>query len=72
MIATLQFDLATEREDFTIATKAPELVDALLEFADLLRQHRKYETAPATGAEMLERLTTKFYQILDDRDINLG
>lgn len=72
MDGTLKFNLPDERDEFEIAVKAQALHSALWDYKHYLRDELKYnDKLTSKECLLLEKIQTKFYQILNDNGILL-
>lgn len=68
MKAKLEFDLPEENEEFKLATKAIDYYCALDDIRQYIRQLYKYDDV---GEVSIDELHDKFWEILNDRGIDL-
>lgn len=71
MKATLKFNLPDEQFEFDNAVKSNKMWHALTEIKDELRRIWKYEDLKENEFEMVERIREKFFEILQENEINL-
>jgi hypothetical protein len=71
MKATLEFNLPDEDAEFYCATKGTAMLNALWEINSELRTLWKYEELNDEEWKIVERIREKFFDILQDNDINL-
>ena len=65
---TIKFKLPKERDEFILATKGGDYYSCLWELAQYLREEWKYEDKKYLS---IEETRAKFYNILEDHNINL-
>lgn len=61
------FDLPQEAEEYKLASNGSKYYCALWDILDLLREKRKY----GEPSEEIEELSTKIYEILAERNIEI-
>lgn len=71
MEATLKFNLPDDEFEFNCAVKSTKMYFALTEIKDELRAIWKYEELKENQFEMVERIREKFFEILQENEINL-
>ena len=71
MKATLEFNLPDEDAEFYCATKGQAMLNALWEIQTELRTLWKYEELNEDEFKMVERIREKFFDILQNNEINL-
>ena len=71
MKATLKYNLPDEQFEFESAVKSMKMFFALTEIKDELRAIWKYEELKENQFEMVERIREKFFEILQENEINL-
>ena len=71
MKATLKFNLPDDQFEFDNAVKSNKMWHALTEIKDELRRIWKYEDLKENEFEMVERIREKFFEILQENEINL-
>jgi hypothetical protein len=73
--ATLEFDLEKpeDLEEFKRVTKALDMAIALWDIDQYLRAQTKYapDSMPQEAYDALDQAREKFYQILNERNINM-
>jgi len=71
MKATLEFNLPDDQAEFDFATQGSKMYNALWEISQELRTLWKYEELDEKEWDMVERIRNKFFEILEDNQINL-
>jgi len=71
MDATLKYNLPDDQFEFESAVKSTKMFFALTEIKDELRAIWKYEDLKENQFEMVERIREKFFEILQENEINL-
>jgi hypothetical protein len=71
MKATLEFNLPEDQAEFDFATQGSKMYNALWEISQELRTLWKYEELDEKEWDMVERIRNKFFEILEDNQINL-
>jgi hypothetical protein len=71
MKATLKYNLPDDQFEFESAVKSMKMFFALTEIKDELRSIWKYEELKENQFEMVERIREKFFEILQENEINL-
>ena len=71
MDATLKYNLPDDQFEFECAVKSNKMFFALTEIKDELRAIWKYEELKENQFEMVERIREKFFEILQENEINL-
>jgi hypothetical protein len=71
MKATLKYNLPDDQFEFDSAVKSMKMFFALTEIKDELRAIWKYEELKENQFEMVERIREKFFEILQENEINL-
>jgi len=71
MKATLKYNLPDDQFEFDSAVKSNKMFFALTEIKDELRSIWKYEELKENQFEMVERIREKFFEILQENEINL-
>ena len=71
MKATLKYNLPDDQFEFDNAVKSTKMFFALTEIKDELRSIWKYEELKENQFEMVERIREKFFEILQENEINL-
>jgi nitroimidazol reductase NimA-like FMN-containing flavoprotein (pyridoxamine 5'-phosphate oxidase superfamily) len=71
MKATLKYNLPDDQFEFDNAVKSNKMWHALTEIKDELRTIWKYEELKENQFEMVERIREKFFEILQENEINL-
>lgn len=71
MKAKLIFNLPDDQFEFDNAVKSNKMWHALTEIKDELRRIYKYEDLKENQFEMVERIREKFFEILQENEINL-
>jgi len=71
MDATLKYNLPDDQFEFESAVKSTKMFFALTEIKDELRAIWKYEELKENQFEMVERIREKFFEILQENEINL-
>lgn len=69
MEVIFKFDPYEDREDLAIFQKSKDYYCALDDIRELIRKHTKY--GPEDEAVTWEDLRTQFYEIINDRNIEL-
>ena len=71
MKATIEYNLPEDQFEFDNAVKSMKMWHALNEIKDELRRIYKYEDLKENDFEMVERIREKFFEILQENEINL-
>jgi hypothetical protein len=71
MKATIEYNLPDDQFEFDNAVKSNKMWHALTEIKDELRRIWKYEELKENQFEMVERIREKFFEILQENEINL-
>lgn len=71
MKATIEYNLPDDQFEFDNAVKSNKMFFALTEIKDELRAIWKYEDLKENQFEMVERIREKFFEILQENEINL-
>jgi hypothetical protein len=71
MKATIEFNLPDEDAEFYCATKGTAMLNALWEINTELRKLWKYEELSDEEWKIVERIREKFFEILQENEINL-
>ena len=71
MKATIEYNLPDDQFEFDNAVKSNKMWHALTEIKDELRRIYKYEDLKENQYEMVERIREKFFEILQENEINL-
>ena len=71
MKATLKYNLPDDQFEFDSAVKSMKMWHSLTEIKDELRSIWKYEELKENQFEMVERIREKFFEILQENEINL-
>jgi len=71
MKATIEYILPEDQFEFDNAVKSMKMWLALSEIKDELRTIWKYEDLKENQFEMVERIREKFFEILQENEINL-
>jgi len=71
MKATIEYNLPDDQFEFDSAVKSTKMYFALTEIKDELRTIWKYEDLKENQFEMVERIREKFFEILQENEINL-
>ena len=71
MKATIEYNLPDDQFEFDNAVKSMKMFFALTEIKDELRSIWKYEELKENQFEMVERIREKFFEILQENEINL-
>jgi len=71
MKATIEYNLPDDQFEFDNAVKSNKMWHALTEVKDELRRIWKYEDLKENQYEMVERIREKFFEILQENEINL-
>jgi len=71
MKATLKYNLPDDQFEFDSAVKSMKMFFALTEIKDELRSIWKYEELKENQFEMVERIREKYFEILQENEINL-
>ena len=72
MKATIEYNLPEDQFEFDNAVKSMKMWHALNEIKDELRRIYKYEELKENEFEMVERIREKFFEILQENEINLN
>jgi hypothetical protein len=71
MKAKLTFNLPEDQAEFDFATQGGNMYSALWDISQELRTLWKYEELSEEEWKIVERIREKFFDILQDNDINL-
>jgi nitroimidazol reductase NimA-like FMN-containing flavoprotein (pyridoxamine 5'-phosphate oxidase superfamily) len=71
MKAIIEYNLPDDQFEFDNAVKSNKMWHALTEVKDELRRIWKYEDLKENQYEMVERIREKFFEILQENEINL-
>lgn len=71
MKATIEFNLPEDKYEYDLANKSSSLLSCLMEFEQEIRKIYKYEDLKQNQLEIVEKIRDKFYEILQDNEINL-
>jgi hypothetical protein len=71
MKAIIEYNLPDDQFEFDNAVKSNKMWHALTEIKDELRRIYKYEDLKENEFEMVERIREKFFEILQENEINL-
>jgi hypothetical protein len=71
MKATIEYNLPDDQFEFDNAVKSMKMWHALTEIKDELRSIWKYEDLKENQFEMVERIREKFFEILQENEINI-
>ena len=71
MKATLEFNLPDDQHEFDLAVQGGKMYSALWDISQDLRKLWKYEELSEEEWNMVERIRDKFYEILNEHQINL-
>jgi hypothetical protein len=71
MKATIEYNLPEDQFEFDCASKSLKMFHALNEIKEELRAIWKYEDLKDNEFELIERVREKFFEILNDNEINL-
>lgn len=71
MKVKLEYNLPDDQFEFECAVKSTKMFFALTEIKDELRSIWKYEELKENQFEMVERIREKFFEILNENEINL-
>jgi len=71
MKAIIEYNLPDDQFEFESAVKSTKMFFALTEIKDELRAIWKYEELKENQFEMVERIREKFFEILQENEINL-
>jgi hypothetical protein len=71
MKAIIEYNLPDDQFEFDNAVKSMKMWHALNEIKDELRRIYKYEDLKENEFEMVERIREKFFEILQENEINL-
>ena len=71
MKAIIEYNLPDDQFEFDNAVKSMKMWHALTEIKDELRAIWKYEELKENQFEMVERIREKFFEILQENEINL-
>jgi nitroimidazol reductase NimA-like FMN-containing flavoprotein (pyridoxamine 5'-phosphate oxidase superfamily) len=72
MKAIIEYNLPDDQFEFDNAVKSNKMWHALTEIKDELRRIWKYEDLKENEFEMVERIREKFFEILQENEINLN
>jgi hypothetical protein len=72
MKATLEFNLPEDQHEYDIAVKASAMYNALWDISQELRTLWKYSELDQKEWEMVERIRNKFFELLNDNEININ
>ena len=71
MKAVLEFDLPEEKEEYELATNGQGYYCALFDMVNCFRSKLKYEELDKKTYTIIEQMSRKFYEILDDNGVKL-
>ena len=71
MKAIIEYNLPEDQFEFDNAVKSMKMWHALNEVKDELRRIYKYEDLKENEFEIVERIREKFFEILQENEINL-
>ena len=71
MKVKLEYNLPDDQFEFECAVKSTKMYFALTEIKEELRAIWKYEELKENQFEMVERIMEKFFEILQENEINL-
>ena len=71
MKATIEFNLPEDKYEYDLANKSSSLLSCLMEFEQEIRKIYKYEDLKENQLEIVEKIREKYYEILQDNEINL-
>ena len=71
MKAKLTFNLPDEQAEFDLATQGGKMYGALSDMSQELRTLLKYKELNEDELKVIERIRSRFYEILDDHQIKL-
>lgn len=71
MKATIEFNLPEDKYEYDLANKSSSLLSCIMEFEQEIRKIYKYEDLKENQLEIVEKIREKFYEILQDNEINL-
>jgi hypothetical protein len=71
MKAKIEYNLPDDQFEFDNAVKSNKMWHALTEIKDELRRIWKYEELKENQYELVERIREKFFEILQENEINL-
>lgn len=71
MKVKLQFDLPEEKEEYEIISHGMDYYLCLNDIKEWLRQKIKYDESKDINIETLEKVQDKFYEIINDRGIEI-
>jgi hypothetical protein len=71
MKVKLEYNLPDDQFEFECAVKSTKMFFALTELKDELRSIWKYEDLKENQFAMVERIREKFFEILQENEINL-
>jgi hypothetical protein len=71
MKAKIIFNLPEDQAEFDFATQGSKMYNALWDISQELRTLWKYEELDEKEWDMVERIRNKFFDILEDNQINL-
>jgi len=71
MKAIIEFNLPEDQIEFDFATQGGKMYSALWDISQELRTLWKYEELKQEEWNMVERIRTKFFEILDENQIKL-
>ena len=71
MKAKIIFNLPEDQAEFDFATQGSKMYNALWDISQELRTLWKYEELDEKEWDMVERIRNKFFEILEDNQINL-
>lgn len=71
MKATIEFNLPEDKYEYDLANKSSSLLSCLIELEMEIKKLYKYEDLKKNQLEIVEKIREKFYEILQDNEINL-
>ena len=71
MKATIEFNLPEDKYEYDLANKSSSLLSCLIELEMEIKKLYKYEDLKKNQLEIVEKIREKFYEILQENEINL-
>ena len=71
MKATIEFNLPEDKYEYDLANKSSSLLSCIIELEMEIKRLNKYEDLKKNQLEIVEKIREKFYEILQDNEINL-
>ena len=71
MKAVLKFTLPEDNERFAVASKAQNLYFTLVDFHNWIRNEGKHQEHTEEEYKLIDKIHEKFFEIMNDNDVNL-